>query len=107
MRGKGIDSTTSIVKLAVPAAAVAVYHVSADELAGMKGGIKGMTLKDARMFIAKQPGIDTQTIVVKVSYGDTIPTYVQQIKMVLIPANAVNLSPVQLPTIQAVAMPNT
>jgi serine/threonine protein kinase len=100
---KGTDQATSTVKLAVPAAGVAVYQISADELAGMKNQIKGMTLKNARAYIVKQPGIDGQNVVVKVSYGDAIPTDVQQIQIV--PVNPVNVPSVQLPAVQAVATP--
>lgn len=100
---KGMDQATSTVKLAVAAAGVAVYQISADKMAGMKNQIKGLTVKNARALLAKQPGIDTQNIAVKVSYGDTIPTDVQQITIV--PVNPVNLPSVQLPAVQAVATP--
>jgi hypothetical protein len=102
---KGTDPTTSIIKLAVPAAGVAVYQVSADELANMRNSIKGKTLKDARTSIAKQPGIDTQNIAIKVSYGDMVPADVQQIQIAL--ANPANPPSVQLPAVQAVATPGT
>ena len=87
---------TGTVTLAIPAAGVAQYHLSDQELATIQNHISGMSLSAARSYIATQPGLDAAGVSIHVSFGDTLPSDTAQIHITTsLPAN---LPPVQLPT---------
>jgi serine/threonine protein kinase len=94
---KSSNPVNGTMVLAVPAAGVAEYQLSPTDLQNIQEHIKGMKIKDARAFIAKQPGINTNAIVVTVSVGDTIPGDVRQIN--LVSTNPTNIPAVQLPKV--------
>jgi chaperone required for assembly of F1-ATPase len=97
---EGVDAN-SAVTLQIAAASVAQYQFPANELQDMQNHIKGMKLKAALAFLQKQPGVDPNSIIARVSYGDTLPTNVEQIKITH--SDPVNMPPVQLPTVQPTA----
>jgi serine/threonine protein kinase len=97
---EGVDAN-SAVTLQIAAGSVAQYQFPANELQDMQNHIKGMKLKAALAFLQKQPGVDPNSIIARVSYGDTLPTNVEQIKITH--SDPVNLPPVQLPTVQPTA----
>lgn len=90
--------TDGSVKIAVSAGGVARYQISATDIKDIQNAIKGLNQKDARALIAKRPGVDANTITVHISYGDTLPSNIQQIKVVAV--NPTNLPSVQLPQTQ-------
>jgi serine/threonine protein kinase len=94
---KNTDPASGAMALAVPATGVAKYNLVTTDLQSIREHIKGMKIKDAQAFIAKQPGIDTNAIVIKVSVGDMIPGDIGQINMVL--ADPTNIPAVQLPKV--------
>jgi len=81
-------------QIAVAAGGVARYQMPASELADIQNHIKGLTQKDALVQIAKDGNIDPNAIGIHISYGNTIPNNVQQIKIQTI--NPSNLPPVEL-----------
>ncbi len=87
------------VTIAIAAGGVVQYQISSAQRSEIQNQIKGMKLGAAHDFIAKQTGIDANTIVVHVTYGDTIPTSVQQIRIVTL--NPANLPSVQLPPLKS------
>jgi hypothetical protein len=87
-----------VVMLAVPVAGLAQYHISNQEMATIQNHIRGMKLSAARSYIAMQPGLDAKSVSVYVSFGDTIPSNVDQVQIkITLPAS---LPPVQVPTVQ-------
>jgi len=88
------------VQIAIAAGGVARYQMPDSELADIQNHIKGLTPKDARAQIAKDGNIDPNGISIRLSYGDTIPKNVQQIKIEMI--NPSNLPTVQLTPISSV-----
>jgi len=81
-------------QIAVAAGGVARYQMPASELADIQNHIKGLTQKDALVQIAKDGNIDPNAIGIHISYGNTIPNDVQQIKIATI--NASSLPTVEL-----------
>ncbi|GHO85464.1 serine/threonine protein kinase [Dictyobacter formicarum] len=105
-----LDSTTRVgqpvvqsvnangeIKVSVAAAGVSRYQISDAEMNTIKNHIKGMNLKKARATILQDANLDPTTLSVRMSYGDTVPTNVQQIKITLF--NPTNLPVVQLPAV--------
>lgn len=91
---RNVDGTGTVT-LAVPAAGVAQYHLSDQELAAIQNHISGMSLSAARSYIAAQPGLDAAGVSIHVGLGDTIPSDTALIHITTsLPAN---LPPVQLP----------
>ncbi|HEX3642357.1 MAG TPA: serine/threonine-protein kinase, partial [Ktedonobacteraceae bacterium] len=82
------------VQIAVAAGGVACYQMPASELADIQNHIKGLTQKNALVQIAKDGNIDPNAIGIHISYGNTIPNNVQQIKIGTI--NPSNLPAVEL-----------
>jgi hypothetical protein len=93
---KGTDENGNIT-LAVPVAGLEQYQIPADELQNIQKHIQGMKLQAARSFIAKQSGVDANGIILHVSYGDTVPTSIDQISIVAV--NPTNFPTVELPTV--------
>lgn len=83
------------VKIGVSAGGVAKYQISAADIKNIQNAVKGQNQKDARTLIAKRPGLDTNAITIHVSYGETLPNNIEQIKIIVV--NPANLPPVQLP----------
>ncbi len=93
---RSVDGT-GVVTLAVPAAGVAQYHLSDQELATIQNHISGMSLSAASSYIARQPGLDATGVSIHVNFGNTIPSDTTQIHITTsLPAN---LPPVQLPAV--------
>jgi serine/threonine protein kinase len=84
-----------IVTLSVPVAGVASYQIPEQELTTIQKHISGMTPKAAQAYIAAQPGVDASSISIRLSFGDTIPTNIQQIRVSK--TDPTNLPSVQLP----------
>ncbi|WP_376795560.1 protein kinase [Thermogemmatispora sp.] len=84
--------------LKVPAAALAQYLFSQDELESMKSHIKGLKVSQARTYLQKQPGVDPASIGIHLAGGsnDVLPDDPQRIQ--IIPVNPTNLPSVQLPS---------
>jgi len=81
------------VQIAIAAGGVAQYQMPASELTDIQNHIKGLTQKDARVQIVKDANLDPNAIGIRISYGNTIPNNVQQIKIVTV-------SPSNLPAVQ-------
>jgi hypothetical protein len=84
-----------VINLSVPVAAVASYQLSDQELAAIQEHISGMTPAAAKAYIATMPGVDASAISIRLSFGSTIPTNVQQIHVSK--TDPTNLPSVQLP----------
>ncbi len=87
---------TAILK--VPAAALAQYLFSQDELEGMKSHIKGLKVNQARTYLQKLPGVDPASVSIHLagSNNDLLPDDPQRIQ--IIPVNPTNLPSLQLPS---------
>ena len=94
---QGVDAD-GVVTLAIAAGGVAQYNITPAQIKDMQNHIKGLKLQAARAYIQKQQGIDPSSVGVKLSFGDTIPTNLDAIKINTL--NAANLPPVQLPAIK-------
>ncbi|HEY6542883.1 MAG TPA: hypothetical protein VIZ18_18210 [Ktedonobacteraceae bacterium] len=95
---EGLNSSgEATIKIA--AGGVAQYQFPASELQAMRSYLKSRTLKDTRSFLARQTGVDTNTISIRFTSGsgDVLPDNPQQIKIVLF--NPTTLPPVQLQAI--------
>lgn len=95
----GIDAATGKVSLSVAAGGDVVYQFPASQLQAIQNALKGLTVNDARAYLAGQPGIDPATISVNFTQGsgDTLPGDIQHIKIG--PLNPSNYPPIQLTTI--------
>jgi hypothetical protein len=98
-----IDSSTGIVSISIAAGGDAVYHFSSAELQAIPNALKNIKLKDAISRLQQRPGVDPSTVSIHLSSGDTMPSDIQQIK--IIPINATNLPPVQLSPISGSPTP--
>jgi hypothetical protein len=94
---KSTDPVSGALTLAVPAAGVAKYQLTASDLQNIQERVRGMKLKDARAFIEKQTGIDPKALVVSVTVGDSMPGDVRQIKVTQV--EPTNMPTVQLPKV--------
>ncbi|GER87830.1 hypothetical protein KDW_19920 [Dictyobacter vulcani] len=86
------------VKVAIAAAGVSRYQISETEMTTIKNQIKGMSVKDARAALLKHSNLDATTLAVHLSYGNNVPTNIQQIKIITV-------DPTNVPTIQLPAVP--
>ena len=82
------------VQMAIAVAGVSRYQIPSNELNDIQNQLKGLTKKDALTQLAKQANIDPNASSIRISYGNTIPNNVQQIKIETI--NPTNLPQVQL-----------
>ncbi|WP_151729211.1 serine/threonine-protein kinase [Thermogemmatispora aurantia] len=84
--------------LTVPAAALAQYLFSQDELESMKSHVKGLKVGQARTYLQKLPGVDPASVSIHLTGGnnDVLPDDPQRIQ--IIPVNPTNLPNVQLPS---------
>lgn len=93
---RGVDQKGDVT-IAIAAAGISRYHISDSEQATIKNSIKGKTLPEARAIIAKDPGLDPDSISVRVSSGDKIPNDSGRIN--LLPSDPTNFPAVQLPPV--------
>ena len=82
------------VQMAIAVGGVSRYQIPSSELSDIQNQIKGLTKKDALSQLAKHVNLDPNASSIRISYGNTIPNNVQQIKIETI--NPTNLPPVQL-----------
>lgn len=102
-----IDTTAGVVTMKIAAGGVAEYQFPQAQLQAIHNALKGRTVRDARAFLQKQPGIDPQSITIRFTSGtsDTLPGDVQHIR--IIPLNPGNLPPVQLQAIPTTTTSST
>ncbi len=103
---ESVNGTTGVVTIKIATVGIAEYQIPNSELQSIKAQLKGRTLKDARAFLAKQPGIDPNTIAIRFTSGsgDTLPSDLQHITLT---ALSPTLPPVQLQTLPAVTPSTT
>jgi len=103
-------SARGVVKINIAAGGYIEYQFPGSQLLYMQNRVRGMTVKQARIFIESQVGVDPKTVSIGfTSLGknttakdtDTLPANSQQIK--IIPADPASVSatlpPVQLPSV--------
>ncbi|GLV58163.1 hypothetical protein KDH_49970 [Dictyobacter sp. S3.2.2.5] len=90
-------SSNGDIKVSIAASGISRYQISDSEMSSIKNHIKGMNLKQARTTILKDANLDPTTLSVRMSYGDAVPSNVQQIKITLL--NPTNLPDSPLPTV--------
>jgi serine/threonine protein kinase len=95
--------TNGNVTLQIAVGGVVQYSINAQQLATLQNHIKGTKQKDARIYLAQQSGIDTNSIAIHISYSDTLPSDIHQIKIVQVTPST--LPNVQLPTVKATLAP--
>ncbi len=100
---EGVDSQ-GIVTMRIAAAGVAEYQFPASLLQSLPNHLKGMTIQQARAYLAKQPGIDPQSITIHFTLGggNTLPFSASQIK--IIPINPAHLPSASLPSVPTPAV---
>jgi serine/threonine protein kinase len=82
-------------KITIAAASLVEYQISTEQTDTIARLIKGMKLQNAHTTLAKQPGIDSKTLTIHLSYGSTLPGDARQITITTL--NPAHLPPVQLP----------
>jgi O-acetylhomoserine/O-acetylserine sulfhydrylase-like pyridoxal-dependent enzyme len=92
---QSVDAS-GIVTTQIAVGGVVEYNLSPSVMHSFENAIKGKKQQDASSYLMHQPGIDATTVIVHVSYGDTLPTNINQIHIV--PLNPTNIPNVQLPT---------
>jgi len=103
-------SGRGVVRINIAAGGYIEYQFPGSQLLYMQNHVKGMTVKNARVFIASQVGVDPKTVSIGfISAGkntapkdtDTLPAGTQQIKIIPADPAAVSaaLPPVQLPRV--------
>lgn len=88
------------VTIAIAAAGLASYQISQADLTTIQNHIKGLPIKDARAYVAKNPNFDPDLVSVSVSYGDSVPGSTGQIVIK-------QLQPTNMPTVQLPAVPQS
>ncbi len=88
-----------VATMTIAAGGVAKYQISSAQIASLKNQIKGMKLKSAQDFLARQSGLDAQSTHISLSYGDTLPNNARQITITSV--DPANMPVVQMPTVQA------
>ena len=95
-------NTDGTAQIAVAAGGVARYQMPASELTDIRNHIQGLPENNAHAQIAKDTNIDPNSIGIHLSYGNSIPNNVQQIKIETInPSNlpTVELTPLSSPQV--------
>jgi serine/threonine protein kinase len=94
-----INTATGQVTLKIAASGVALYQFPAAQLQIIRNSLKGMKVRDARPFLASQPGVDPQTIAIHFTQGNstTLPDSISSITVV--PLNVSSYPPVHLKTV--------
>ncbi|GAC1405186.1 MAG: hypothetical protein NVSMB49_24350 [Ktedonobacteraceae bacterium] len=91
------------VTMQIAVGGVVEYSIDSKQLGTLQNHIKGTKQKDARTYLAQQSGIDGNSVVVHVSYSDTLPSDIHQIKIVQVTPST--LPSVQLPPVKASGTP--
>ena len=94
---EGVDPNSGLVSLKIAAGGDARYLFSSSQLSTIKNMVKGKKLKDAISLLKQQPGVDANTVAIHLSFGDTVPSDLQQIRIV--PINPTNYPSVLLPKV--------
>jgi len=94
---EGVDPNTGLVSINIATGGDAQYRVPSSELSTIKNIVKGKKLKDAIALLKQQPGVDANTVAIHLSMGDTMPSDLQQIRIV--PINPTNFPAVLLPKV--------
>lgn len=87
------------VQMVIAVAGIGRYQMPNSELNDIQTHIKGLTKKDALVQLAKHDNIDPKASSIRISYGETIPNNVQQIKIKTI-------NPTNLPTVELTPLPS-
>ena len=74
-----LQATDNAVRIIIAAASLVEYHIPASQRATIASLIKGMKLQNAHAALVKQPGIDPKTLLIHLSYGNTLPGDARQI----------------------------
>jgi hypothetical protein len=85
------------VNIKVAAGGVSSYNIPPDTITDIQKRIAGKSQQDARLIIAQNQDLDPNNISFHLTYGDTLPTDAQQIK--INQSKPTSLPNVQLPTI--------
>lgn len=96
--------SANTVTLAIAAGGVAEYQLSTSQISAIQSHLKGMKLQVARAYLLQQPGLDPALVIVRISYGNTMPSNIGQIKLNAI--NPTNLPTIQLPAVTPAATPS-
>ena len=99
---QSVDSNGNVT-MQIAVGGVVQYNINSQQLDTIQNHIKGMKLKDARTYLARQTGIDANNIIVHVSYSDTLPGDIHQTKIVQVTPST--LPNVQLPPVKATVTP--
>ncbi len=91
------------VTIQIAVGGVVQYSINSQQLTTIQNHIKGTKQKDARIYLAQQAGIDPKNILVHVSYSDTLPSDIHQIKIIQVTPST--LPTVQLPSVKATVTP--
>jgi len=91
------------VTMQIAVGGVVQYSIDAQKLDAFQNHIKGTKQKDAHAYLAQQVGINANNIAIHVSYSDTLPSDVHQIKIIQVTPST--LPNVQLPPVKAVVTP--
>jgi serine/threonine protein kinase len=93
---RSIDAN-GVVTLAVAAGSVAQYQIPNAQIQEIQQHVRGMKKQAALAFVEQQPGVDAHSVAIKLTYGDTLPQNMQQIR--ILTGNPTTLPPVQLPKV--------
>jgi len=92
---QSVDAS-GIVTTKIAVGGVVEYNLSSSLTQSLDNAIKGKKQKDASNYLMQQPGIDASSVIVHVSYGDTLPNNISQIHITSV--NPANIPNVTLPT---------
>lgn len=95
----GTVDDNGVATITIAAGGVAKYQITSAQIANLKNQMKGMKLKNAQNFLARQPGLDAQSTHISLSYGDSLPNNARQITIT--PVDPATMPTVQMPTAQA------
>ncbi len=99
----GLNSSGIV--LSIAAGGDMQYSLTPALLHDIANHVKGMKLEDAQVYLKQQPGIDSTSVSIHLSTGNTMPGNTQQIT--IIPVNSTTLPPFNLPTVTPVSTATT
>ena len=99
---QSVDASGNVT-MQIAVGGVVQYNIDSQQLAIIQNHIKSTKMKDARTYLAQQSGIDPKNILVHVSYSDTLPSDIHQIKIIQVTPST--LPNVQLPPVKATLTP--
>ena len=87
---KSIDAVSGKVILNIAAGGDVVYRFTSAQLKAIQSSLRGRTVKDARAFLARQQGIDVNSISIHFTRGNsnTLPGDIQKITIVPVDASS-------------------